>query len=263
MRSRDVQVIDLYDGGATLEQIGRRLGVTRERARQLVKDLADAGAITKRSRTERLYGVTFPARSEEVEALFLHLRDDGAVAARTGIDKALVRRFVDETIPDPDVLRRKRKARCDRYSDEEIVRCLRAAACHLPAPMAYDAYTQWSRGRMLDERRPWPGPQGMMLRFGCWRTVLTHAGLPSHTTAGPDARFDLDDAVCAMVRAWSETGRPPTIAEYDAWRAGREEFPASATARKFVDGWDCLHLAAWPLVHGRRPPGLDAAEDIA
>lgn len=253
---RDVQVLSLYDGGATLAQIGRALGVTRERARQLVDELACAGVIVKRSREERLHEAAFPARADEVEGLFLALRDDCAVADRTGIDKALVRRFIDEHVPDADVLRHKPKTRHERYSDEELVHCLKTAAGELPTPMGYEAYTAFSRGRMLDQQRPWPGPQGMILRFGCWRSALTRAGLPTHPSAGPDARFELADAVDAIARAWRDIGRPPTICEYDAWRAGRAAFPASATMRKLVDGWDCLHLAAWPIVHRRPVPGV-------
>jgi hypothetical protein len=257
---QQAQVISLYDRGATLEQIGRPLGVTRERARQLVDELARDGAIVKRSRVERKYEAAFPEHACEVETLFLKLRDDGAVARRTGIEAGLVRRFVDETVPDPDVLRRKHKTGSERCSDEELIGCLRLAAHELAAPMAYDAYTEWSRGRMLDATRPWPGPQGMILRFGCWRTVLTRAGLPAHATAGPDARFALADAVNAMVLAWRDIARPPTIGEYDAWRAGRDEFPVSATARKWVDGWDALQLLAWPIVHGRTLPDSASRE---
>ena len=63
-----------------------------------------------------------------------------------------------------------------------------------------------------------------------------------------------------MVEAWRETGMPPTVDRYDAWRAGRDEFPSSATARKFVEGWDALQLAAWPIVHGRQLPGVGSQE---
>lgn len=119
------------------------VGVTRERARQLVDELVREGAIIRRSRTQRLYEVTFPERADEVEA-----------------------RFLEPT-----------------------------------------------------------------------------------------------DAVDAMVKAWQELGRAPTVEEYDIWRAGRADFPASATARKLVDRWDCLQLAAWPIVHGRTLPADRARAD--
>ena len=126
--------------------------------------------------------------------------------------------------------------------------------------MAHAAYAAWARDRMLDTDRPWTGPQGMMLRFGSWRNALARVGLPANPTAGPDPRFELTDAVNGIVEAWGETAKPPTVDAYDQWRAGRREFPASATARKFVDGWDALLLAAWPIVHNRPLPGVGSQE---
>jgi hypothetical protein len=254
--SRRERVTRLYETGATLDQIGRAENVTRERARQLLEQYD----VPKRPRADRLYDAAFPARAEEVEALFLELRDDGAVAQRTGLDQATIRRFVDRNIPDAAVLRRRRKPGAEHYSDDEFITCLRTAAHELPSPMAHSAYAEWSRDRRLDDGRPWPGPQGMMLRFGSWRSALARAGLPANPTAGPDPKFELTDAVNGVVEAWRQTGKPPTVDAYDEWRAGRAEYPASATARKFVDGWDALLLAAWPVVHSRALPGVGRQE---
>jgi len=256
---RQKLVTDLYERGATLEEIGRSLNVSRERARQLLNQYG----IERTPRADRLYNAAFPARAPEVEALFLQLRDDVAVSERTGIDVAAVGRWVDGHIPDPDVLRRRRKPGSEHYSDEEFVACLRVGAKELGSPMAHATYADWSRGRMLDADRAWPGPQGMMLRFGSWRNTLARAGLPANPTAGPDPRFELSDAVDAMAQAWRETGKPPTVDRYDAWRSGREGFPSSATARKFVEGWDALQLAAWPVVHGRQLPGVGSQDQPA
>lgn len=250
------RIIDLYNAGSTYDEIGREFNVTRERVRQLLNQYG----VELRPRADRRYESAFPARAEEVEALFLHLRDDDAVADATGLEASIVRRFANECIPDPDVLRRRPKRRSARYSDDELVACLRTAATELENPLAHARYAEWSRGRSLDGERPWPGPQGMMLRFGSWRNTLARAGLPANPSAGPDPRFELSDAVDAMARAWTETGKPPTVESYDNWRAGREQFPASATARKFVEGWDELQLAAWPVVHGRQLPGVGSEE---
>lgn len=253
------RIIELYNAGWTYDQIGREFNLTAERVRQLLNEYV----VEMRPRADRRYESAFPARADEVEALFLQLRDDDAVAEATGLDPSIVRRFANEYLPDSDVLRRQRKRRIARYSDDELVACLRTAATELGNPLAHARYAEWSRGRALDGERPWPGPQGMMLRFGSWRNALARAGLPANPTAGPDPRFELSDAVDAMARAWAETGKPPTVGSYDNWRAGREEFPASATARKFVEGWDVLQLAAWPVVHGRRLPGVGSEESGA
>lgn len=254
--SRRERITRLYESGATYDEIGRTEDITKERVRQLLEQYG----IPKRRRADRLYDTAFPARADEVEALLLELRDDEAVAARTEIDPATVRRFVDKTIPDAAVLRRRRKAGTDHYSDDEFIACLRAGAQNLSSPMAHAAYAAWSRDRRLDDGRPWPGPQGMMLRFGSWRSTLARAGLPANPTAGPDPKFEMTDAVNAIVEAWRDTGKPPTVDSYDKWRDGRSEVPSSATARKFVDGWDDLLLAAWPIVHSRPLPGVGRQE---
>jgi transcriptional regulator with XRE-family HTH domain len=246
------EVERLYVEGLTLAEIGTKFGLTRERIRQILRERG----IPSESVEQRKYRAAFPTRSTEVEDLFLELRDDRAVADATGLSFSLVRRFVDENIPDPNVLRRKRRPRFEHYSDEEFLECLRTAAKELPSPMPHVAYAEWSRDRMLDDVRSWPGPQGMMLRFGGWRETLNRAGLPANPRFGPQRTFDLEDAVSAMVEAWRETGKPPTVASYSSWRAGREDVPSDPTVRHLIDGWDNLRLAAWPIVHGRPLPDV-------
>jgi hypothetical protein len=254
-----VLIIQLYQKGATLDEIAHAASV---RSRQRVQQLLDQYGIPRSDRFDRLYNHSFPARAEEVEALFLRLRDDRAVSERTGIDERCIRRFINSgRIPDPDVLRRRPRARQALFTDEELVECLRAAAKELAPPMAHARYAEWASGRMLDGQRRWPGPQSMMIRFGSWRSALARAGLPANPTGGPDPHYDLSDAVSAIAQAWRETGTPPTGEAYTAWRAGRRELPSFPTMRRLVeDGWDMLKLAAWPIVHGRQLPGVGSQE---
>jgi hypothetical protein len=250
------EVERLYAEGLTLAEVGTKIGLTRERVRQILRE----SGVPSEPVGQRKYRAAFPARSTEVEDLFLELRDDRAVADVTGLPVSLVRRFVDENVPDPDVLRRKRRPRFEHFSDEEFLECLRTAAKELSSPMSHVAYAEWTRDRMLDDVRPWPGPQGMMLRFGGWRETLIRAGLPANQRFGPQRTFDLEDAVSAMVEAWRETGKPPTVTSYSRWRVGREDVPSDPTVRHLIDGWDNLRLAAWPIVHGRALPDVLSPE---
>jgi hypothetical protein len=251
-RQRRILITELYEGGATYATIGRSIGLTRERVRQLIVSYE----LRLSPRADRAYDSAFPSRAAEVESLFLQLHDDRAVAEETGIDIVAVRRFVDESIPDPGVLRRKPKSKLDRFTDAELTECLQAAAQELESPMAHAHYSKWSQGRMLDDRRRWPGPQAAMLRFGSWRKALAHAGLTSNASAGPEPRFSLEDGVESIVAAWLAAGKPPSAERYDAWRAGRGEHPSVATVRKLVGNWDDLQLLAWPIVHDRPFPPL-------
>lgn len=72
------RIIELYNAGSTLAEIGCEFGLTRERVRQLFNQYR----VEKRRRADRCYESAFPARADEVEALFLQLRDDDAVVTR-------------------------------------------------------------------------------------------------------------------------------------------------------------------------------------
>jgi hypothetical protein len=254
--SRRERVTRLYESGATLEEIGRAENVTREWARRLLERYE----VPKRPRADRLYDAAFPARAEEVEALFLQLRDDSGVARQTGLDTATIRRFVDATIPDASVLRRRRQSHSAHYSDDEFIACLRAGSEELPSPMAHAAYAAWARDRMLDTDRPWTGPQGMMLRFGSWRNALPR-GPASQSDGGTGSKIRVDgrrqrDRGSLGGNGQATNGR--RVRPVACWTA---RVPgASATARKFVDGWDALLLAAWPIVHNRPLPGVGSQE---
>jgi hypothetical protein len=254
--SRCADLADLYGAGKTYEEIGRKLGVTRQRVDQLLDDCG----IARTPRQERLQRSVATERGDELEALFLELRDDAAVASRTGVPAPLVRHIVDERIPDADVLRGARRRRGAIYRDEDLVRALQAAARELSTPFAHSTYANWSRGRTLADGRPWPGPQAAMLRFGGWRAALARSGLPANPSAGPERRWDLQDGIDGVVTAWRELGHAPTVEEYDRWQVGRNAFPSSATVRQLVDSWIDVRLAAWSTIHGRQLPGIGASE---
>ncbi|WP_155891790.1 hypothetical protein [Conexibacter woesei] len=63
--------------------------------------------------------------------------------------------------------------------------------------------------------------------------------------------------VAAVVECWRDLGGPPTVAVYDAWSAGRSDVPSSASARKFIDGWQDARLSAWEIIHNISLPRTD------
>ncbi len=240
-----VRVADGYHRGLTLQEIGDEVGVTRERVRQVfsVLGLKIAG------RQERRYATAVSGRSAELVESFLRLRNVKLVADETGIEEALVGRFVDRQIPDSKVLSKSRNAKTPQYSDEEYLECLRLAARELSSPMGHAKYGEWVADRNLPDGRRWPGPQGMMIRFGSWRETLLKAGLPANPSAGGQSWYDVDDFRNGVASAWQDLGKPPTVSEYDTWAAGHHQFPSSATIRKQIDGWDQVMVDAWYVVH--------------
>jgi transposase len=241
------RLVELYEQGLSCSEIGRRLDLSRQWVGQLLASY-EIPAVPAR---ERRYLAAVKGRETEIVEAFLQLRNDAAVAERLDLHESHVRRVVDATVPDAALLRRPRRTRRQRYSDQELVAALREAAPNLASPMGHDAYRDWARRRSRDGH-PWPGTQVAMKRFGGWRKALASAGLPTNRGGGPRTTYDLEDAVAALGAAWRELGHYPSVVDYDAWRAGRGGIPASATARRFAASWDDLLLMAYPLVHGLR-----------
>lgn len=242
---RRAQLAALYRQGLANREIAARLGISKERVRQLLQRCQ----IPVVPLGTRRYLAAIEGREAEIVAAFLELRSDAAVAQRLSLQEPHVHRLIDARVPEADVLRRKRRSRRPRYSDQELVAALRKAAPHLPSPLGYEAYRVWAAGRQLDGR-PWPGPQVITLRCGGWCRALGRAGLPANRAGGLPATWQRSHVVAAIAAAWRELGRAPSVAGYEAWRAGRAGLPSPATARGFAAGWDNLLAACYPLVYG-------------
>jgi transposase len=235
----------LYGQGLSNREIAARLGVSQERVRHLLQRCE----IPVVPLAERRYLAAIKGREAEVVSAFLRLRSDAAVARELGLQEHHVRRLIDARVPEPVVLRRRRRNHRPRYSDQELIEALQEVARELPSPMGYQAFRGWVAGRQRNGL-PWPGPQVISLRFGGWRRALARAGLPVNRAGGPHATYRRQDAVAAIAAAWRELGYRPSVAGYEAWRAGRRGLPAPATARHLGPSWDDLLVAAYPLVYG-------------
>jgi len=243
--SRRATIVSLYGRGHTNAEIAQRLGVSKERVRQLLRQYEVAAVRV----AERRYLAAVAGREGDIVAAFLESHSDVAVARRLGLREQHVRRLVDERLPEAGVLRRRPRHRPPRYTDEELIRALAEAALDLPSPMGYHAYRTWAAGKERDGR-PWPGPQVAQLRFGSWRRALARAGLPANHAGGPRGTFARPDVVAAVAACWRELGKSPSVARYEAWRAGRAGLPSPATMRRLTASWNDLLAAAYPLVYG-------------
>jgi hypothetical protein len=133
------------------------------------------------------------------------------------------------------------------YSDADLITALRVAALDLPSPLGIECYRRWAQTR--DDGRSWPGPEVIMLRFGGWRRALARCGLCASPRRGPRAGYTFPEVVKAIATCWRELRGYPSVVRYTAWREGRPDTPAAATARRFAKSWDDLLVAAYPLVY--------------
>jgi hypothetical protein len=135
-----------------------------------------------------------------------------------------------------------------KYTDEELIECLRTASVEIGGVLTTAEYTNFSRTRKFSDGRPWPGHQTPALRFGSWRTALQRAGLeanPPSAIAG-QRLFTPGHCVDAILEVERELGHPPTAAAYERAAAGSNGIlPSLATVRHRCGSWQqALQLAA-------------------
>lgn len=250
---REAMLRSLHAQGATLEEAGEALGVSRERVRQLNAELG----LAARGADERRVDWVVAHRASDVRRAFLEVRKDAEVASRLGLRTSTVRAAVDELIPHADLLRGRPRARQPTYSDRELVQLLTVAAASMESPMPHHGYAAWAKGQSFSDGRLFPGHQTMVLRWGSWRAALERAGLAVGPRSGPHSEITRATAIAAVASCWRDVGHPPTVQDYDTWSPGREEAPSSATVRKFVDGWLDGQLSAWEQIYETELPRTD------
>jgi hypothetical protein len=239
---RAAEMYKQYAGGATLQQVGVTHHVSRERVRQvltqhgyLMRSIRDVAERTRASEV---------GRADDILSAHAELKDVRAVARRLGVSQVAVRdvvRAAERANPQPaSRSRRKFGSTQKRYSDEELLECLRIASQELGGVLTTGAYANFIKERTLDDGRLWPSNQVYRLRFGSWVDALHKAGLRANARTPIAGRplftaAHCTDAVRYLAR---QLGHAPTAAEYDlAARASGGALPSLATVRQRFGGW--------------------------
>ena len=248
---RAAAIFAYYSSGATLQEVGDRYGISRERVRQILK--AHGYPVRSVKQAAALHRANQFEMAPQILALHRELGDPRQVAEQIGISQTTVREVVraaGTANPLPaSTLRRKFGVTQKRYSDEELLQCVRTASQRLGGVLTTAAYSEFGRGRTLDDERPWPSHQSLQLRFGSWREALQRAGLranPPSAIAGQRI-FEAGHCIDAVRHVAREVGHSPTAAEYDrAARASDGALPSLATVRHRLGGWlDALRAAGF------------------
>ncbi|MGO9247198.1 MAG: homing endonuclease associated repeat-containing protein [Solirubrobacteraceae bacterium] len=192
-------------------------------------------------------------RAEDILSMHTELKDVREVARRLGVSQTMVRdvvRAAERANPQPaSRSRRKFGSTRKRYSDSELLECLKIASQELGGVLTTEAYIGFVRGRTLGDGRPWPSNQVYRLRFGSWVDALHKAGLRANPRTPIAGRPLFTPAHCtnAVGHLARQLGHAPSAAEYDvAARASDGALPSLATVRQRCGGWlGALRLAGF------------------
>jgi len=230
-----------YASGATLREIGCQYSLSHERVRQLLRDADyDISALKAEAERTRRRQLT-RQHGGAIRQMLAAGQTPGQVAATLGIPVELVKRLDSR---DPAYARARKlgrsKATPMKYTDEEVLRCLRKANESLGGVLTTAVYTRFAHGRHFGDGRPWPTHQTAHLRFGSWRSALERAGLPANPSTPITGHLLFTDGHCidAILEVERVIGHLPSVAEYERYAAEMAGvLPSSATIRKRLGGW--------------------------
>ncbi len=247
--SADVdEMYRLYRDGATLAEVGIRFGTSASRVGQIFRD----AGLPKRPSPgrKRLYsdvelldclklaadamGGTLRRDKYQAFARARCLADGrrwpapSAAMSRFGSwTNALKRADIPKKVIAP-------KAAPPRYSDAELLDCLRSASQTLGGVVTVAAYDELGRGQRLPHGGPWPSSQTSIKRFRSWRKALEAAGVPYRRAARAKEKIYSDNELLDCLRCANQAlGEKLAVSTYDEL----------AGSRSLPDG------RAWPTHH--------------
>lgn len=247
LRAQDM--CDRRAAGETLEEIGKRYGLSRERVRQIIETVGGpTGSEVKDLRAKR--------QAKQVAEDAARLRklmhqNPGRTRAELAELSGIPANRIGELLGEDARFLVTVKGSRERFSDEDIFRALRDAAALLDKPLSNVRYAT------VAAEVGGPSVPRIMQRFGTWLNACEAAGV----RAGGQGRGN-------YIRRWTKPEILASVAEYlqsedceasyagyDRWSRTAPDAPSGTTVRNNLGRWADVKRAALLL--------LDDAKDRA
>jgi hypothetical protein len=247
---RESRAFEMRADGMTLEQIGKQLGVTRERARQLaakVTPYVDSERARRSKEGPRRYRLMMKeneatqrhAMSEVARSLVLQQPGISVadLAERLGVEVQEARDLVPDHLA-KFVLGHELKHGMSpfaRHSKEQLLAAVRHAGTFY-FPLSAPQYDELVAIGEIDA----PGSQTVAKRFGTWKAACLAAGVEP-TSMGRslyDTKWSWDEVVNFVVEYLLSPETSGTYADYERWRSEQiNAVPSGALVRNILDSW--------------------------
>ena len=246
---RAKKMLEFRETGATLEEVGDRFGLTRERARQILKEM-NAPSPSELAARKR---VAKESRDNEVlveveEDLRVHPATTvEETALRLGIEPKVLRALLPVEIKFRFLSRTPKKTHTRRWSRYEIIEAIQQAGT-MEFPLSSNAYANLLEQRLVSG----PSVPRIWQEFGSWSAACDEAGVESfaHGPSGFGRRWS-DEEMLVMVRTYvDEEVVRPTAARYDQWARKHADAPSLATIRNRLGLWSAVVRKALELEEG-------------
>lgn len=232
---RRASISHMYEKGATLQQVGDKFGISRERVRQVVKDAGTnrgAGGTSQMKRERVIAAIDI----DQVLVLYRSGLNVRKIAKRMRKPINCIQTVLDKHSDPLDKRRRQSisgRGNAQTFTDEEAIAAIQEAArMNGSSSLGYVRYDR------LAVEHGWPRAQIVMIRFGTWGEAVTAAGLtPNKSVSWLGKRSYTDaDIQTALHRVATQVGHPPTYDEYRT-HAGAKEPSCGTIRRRFRNSW--------------------------
>lgn len=241
---RELQMVRLYALGSSLEEIGQRFHVTRERVRQIINNYTPwttSDILQMRKKLENARRLADVQRALEWSnenpgatvaegATTLKLSEDDL---RTALGRRRLRFHEQES----------RKIRNTARSEEDLLNDLRAFYGDTGKTTS-SAYRLWAKSHGV------PGPQTIMNRFGSWNGATLRAGIKTEAPIERDRRHSDEDLWAAVVEGVQKG--LTTVDEFESWLASISGAPSIGLVRNRLElSWNQLRQEALLVISGK------------
>lgn len=240
----------LVKEGLTLNEIGNRYGLSRERVRQIVGNVGNDSLAARRSVNKKREEAQARVAKAKDEIVRLYseegwlLRD---ISNNFGIPDWRVSQVLREELGEAFRSYRERKP-ITKYTRDDVRDAIQRCAAEVGRSPTLHEYLVWSTGKGVPS-----APTVATSIYGSWAEAKEDAGLEVYRRNSTTRRDFVDSEKCVrdVRQVWDLLGHPPTVAEYDT-SSRRLKLTGAATIRKRLGSWNAAIRAADKLGPQRR-----------
>lgn len=243
-RARDEEIVQLRRQGLTLAAIGAKVGVTRERVRQILASHPNASTLTVPRSTKKEAGAkqdaTLAAAIEHDVVCHLGTTIEEA-ASRLGCDASTIRRLLPSHVRQFVTTAPTLTQVVAVWSHEDIMRALTEAQTY-EFPLSTAKYEE------LVRRGAVAGPSvvRIMQRYGTWSAACVEAGVEPFEARRDsyESNWTDDDLYRFVLQFLFEDASPGTFAGFEEWARDNDEAPSAQTIRNRLGPWNDVKRTA-------------------
>lgn len=236
----------LVNSGMSLQAVGDRYGLSRERVRQIVGNVGGQHSLAARSsHTQRK--AEAEAKVDKVREEIVRLYEElpvREIAKRLGVPDSRVYRVLKNELGDAYRSHHRRKPPRQKYTRADARAAIQRCAAEIGHDPSNSEYARWSPGKQVPSL-----PILTVSLYASWSEAKVDAGFSLRRAPRKDRRPDYvgpEECVRGVRSVWDRLGHPPTLAEYER-HAKQLSLTSSATVRKRLGGWHAAIRAAEKL----------------